>query len=406
MECSPEPGTRPMRETAQAGEFLPVRLWNDKEVRSTAIQIIAMALILAFLAYLVRNAFVNLEALGKNFSYAFLWQMSSYDINQHLIEYSSRSTHFRAMVVGILNTLLVAVFGIITATALGFILGVLRLSRNWLTSKLAYAYTEFVRNVPVLLHILLIHGIIVHTLPLPKQALNVGDTLFLTNRGFFVPKPMYEPLFWVVLGVFAAGIVFMLWFRRYAKRVQDETGRRYPVFWIGVAAIAGAPVLAYFLLGSPIAWDMPALKRFNFKGGMVVRPEFVALWLALSLYTAAFIGEIVRAGILAVDRGQSEASNALGISRGRTLSLVVIPQALRSIVPPLTSQYVNLTKNSSLALAIGYMDIVATIGGISLNQTGREMECMILVLLLYLVLSLLISAVMNWYNRRIRLVER
>ena len=395
-----------MRETAQAGEFLPVRLWNDKEVRSTAIQIIAMALILAFLAYIVRNAFVNLEALGKNFSYAFLWQMSSYDINQHLIEYSSRSTHFRAMVVGILNTLLVAVFGIITATALGFILGVLRLSRNWLTSKLAYAYTEFVRNVPVLLHILLIHGIIVHTLPLPKQALNVGDTLFLTNRGFFVPKPMYEPLFWVVLGVFAAGIVFMLWFRRYAKRVQDETGRRYPVFWIGVAAIAGAPVLAYFLLGSPIAWDMPTLKRFNFKGGMVVRPEFVALWLALSLYTAAFIGEIVRAGILAVDRGQSEASNALGISRGRTLSLVVIPQALRSIVPPLTSQYVNLTKNSSLALAIGYMDIVATIGGISLNQTGREMECMILVLLLYLVLSLLISAVMNWYNRRIRLVER
>lgn len=395
-----------MRETAQAGEFLPVRLWNDKEVRSTAIQIIAMALILAFLAYIVRNAFVNLEALGKNFSYAFLWQMSSYDINQHLIEYSSRSTHFRAMVVGILNTLLVAVFGIITATALGFILGVLRLSRNWLTNKLAYAYTEFVRNVPVLLHILLIHGIIVHSLPLPKQALNVGDTLFLTNRGFFVPKPMYEPLFWVVVGVFAVGIVFMLWFRRYAKRVQDETGRHYPVFWIGVAAIVGAPVLAYFLLGSPIAWDVPALKRFNFKGGMVVRPEFVALWLALSLYTAAFIGEIVRAGILAVDRGQSEASHALGISRGRTLSLVVIPQALRSIVPPLTSQYVNLTKNSSLALAIGYMDIVATIGGISLNQTGREMECMIIVLLLYLSLSLLISAVMNWYNRRIRLVER
>ncbi len=395
-----------MRETAQAGEFLPVRLWNDKEVRSTAIQIIAMALILAFLAYIVRNAFVNLEALGKNFSYAFLWQMSSYDINQHLIEYSSRSTHFRAMVVGILNTLLVAVFGIITATALGFILGVLRLSRNWLTNKLAYAYTEFVRNVPVLLHILLIHGIIVHSLPLPKQALNVGDTLFLTNRGFFVPKPMYEPLFWVVVGVFAAGIVFMLWFRRYAKRVQDKTGRHYPVFWIGVAAIVGAPVLAYFLLGSPIAWDVPALKRFNFKGGMVVRPEFVALWLALSLYTAAFIGEIVRAGILAVDRGQSEASHALGISRGRTLSLVVIPQALRSIVPPLTSQYVNLTKNSSLALAIGYMDIVATIGGISLNQTGREMECMIIVLLLYLSLSLLISAVMNWYNRRIRLVER
>ena len=323
-----------MRDTAQPREFLPVRLWNDKEVRSTAIQIIAMAAILAFLAYLVRNAFVNLEALGKNFSYAFLWQMSSYDINQHLIEYSSRSTHFRAMVVGILNTLLVAVFGIITATVLGFILGVLRLSRNWLTNKLAYAYTEFVRNVPVLLHILLIHGIIVHSLPLPKHALNVGDTLFLTNRGFFVPKPMYEPLFWVVLGISAAGIVFMLWFRKYAKKVQDKTGKHYPVFWIGLAAILGAPLCAYFLLGSPINWDVPDLQRFNFKGGMVVRPEFVALWVALSLYTAAFIGEIVRAGILAVDRGQSEASHALGISRGRTLSLVVIPQALRSIVPP------------------------------------------------------------------------
>ena len=213
-------------------------------------------------------------------------------------------------------------------------------------------------------------------------------------------------MFWVVVGVFVAALVFFLWFRKHAQRVQDKTGKHYPVFWIGVAAILGAPLLVYFLLGSPIVWDMPALQRFNFKGGMVVRPEFVALWLALSLYTAAFIGEIVRAGILAVHHGQTEASLALGVSRGRTLSLVVIPQALRVIVPPLTSQYLNLTKNSSLALAIGYMDIVATIGGISLNQTGREMECMIIVLVLYLTLSLLISAAMNWYNRRIRLVER
>ena len=371
-----------------------------------AIQVIATVLIFGFLAYIVRNAVINLEAIGKGFSYNFLWQQSSYDINQHLIEYSSRSSHFTAMLVGILNTLLVAVCGIVLSTLLGFGLGVLRLSKNWLTNKLSYVYIDYVRNVPVLLHILLVHGIIVHSLPLPKQAINLSDSAFLTNRGFFVPKPVYEPLFWGVVAAFAAGTVFFLWFRKYAKRVQDETGKHYPVFWIGLAAIAGAPLLAYFLLGSPITWDMPTLQRFNFEGGMVVRPEFVALWLALSLYTAAFIGEIVRAGILAVSHGQTEASMALGVSRGRTLSLVVIPQALRIIVPPLTSQYLNLTKNSSLAIAIGYMDIVATIGGISLNQTGREMECMIIVLLLYLVLSLLISAAMNWYNKRIKLVER
>ena len=395
-----------MSEASLSGRTLLSRLWNDKDTRSVAMQITATVFIFGFLAYLVRNAFINLEALGKGFSYTFLWQQSSYDINQHFIEYTSRSSHFRAMLVGILNTLLVAVCGIVLSTIVGFVLGILRLSKNWLTNKLAYVYIEYVRNVPVLLHILLVHGIIVNSLPLLKQAINLNDGAFLTNRGFFSPKPMYEPLFWGVIAVFVAGIAFFLWFRKYARRVQDETGKHYPVFWVGFGVLIGAPLFAYFLLGSPITWDVPTLQRFNFKGGMVVRPEFIALWLALSLYTASFIGEIVRAGISAVHHGQTEASLALGLSRGCTLSLVVIPQALRIIVPPLTSQYLNLTKNSSLAIAIGYMDIVATIGGISLNQTGREMECMIIVLLLYLVLSLLISATMNWYNNRIKLVER
>ena len=385
---------------------LLTRLWYDKETRSLVIQVIATLVFFGFFAYIVRNAVINLEALGKGFSYDFLFQRSFYDINQHLIDYSSKSSHFTAMLVGILNTLLVAVCGIALATVVGFVLGVLRLSKNWLTNRLAYVYIEFVRNVPVLLHILLVHGIIVNTLPVPRQAITVGDGAFLTNRGFFVPKPVYEPQFWGVIAVFFAGLAFLMWFRKYARRVQDRTGQHYPVFWIGLGAIAGAPLLAFFLLGSPITWDAPALERFNYIGGMVVRPEFIALWLALSLYTAAFIAEIVRAGILAVDHGQTEASLALGISRGRTLSLVVIPQALRAIIPPLTSQYLNLAKNSSLAIAIGYMDIVATIGGISLNQTGREMECMLIVLLLYLMLSLSISAGMNWYNRRIKLVER
>ena len=382
------------------------RLWNDKETRSVIIQIVAIVLIFGFFAYMVRNAATNLEAIGKGYSFGFLSQPSSYDINQHFIEYTSRSSHFRAMQVGILNTLLVAICGILLSTVLGFILGVLRLSKNWLTNKLAYVYIEYVRNVPVLLHILMVHGIIVHTLPVPKKALNISDTAFLTNRGFFTPKPIYEPLFWIVIGLCIAGIIFSLWFKSYAQKVQDQTGKQYPVFWICLGAIIGIPFISYFILGSPIVWDIPHLSGFNFKGGMVIRPEFIALWLALSLYTAAFIGEIVRAGITAVNWGQTEASSALGISRSRTLSLVVIPQALRIIVPPLTSQYLNITKNSSLAVAIGYMDIVATIGGISLNQTGREMECMTIVLLLYLVMSLIISAAMNWYNNRIKLVER
>ncbi len=397
-----------MSETAlsQPQRNIVSRLWNDKETRSVIIQIIAFAAIFALFFYMIRNAVINLEAIGKDIDFAFLTQPASYDIGQTLIEYTSRSSHFTAMIVGIINTLLIAVFGIFLSTILGFTLGVLRLSKNWLTNKLAYVYIEYTRNVPVLLHILLIHGLIVHALPLPKNALNVGDAAFLTNRGFFLPSPQFEFLFWLVLGLFIIGIIFSLWFRSYAKKIQDSTGKYYPVFWISLGAIVGIPLIAYFILGSPIQWQIPELKGFNYKGGMVVRPEFIALWIALSCYTAAFIGEIVRAGITAVSWGQTEASSALGINRSRTLSLVVIPQALRIIIPPLTSQYLNITKNSSLAIAIGYMDIVATIGGISLNQTGREMECMTIVLLLYLSFSLLISAFMNWYNKRIKLTER
>ena len=382
------------------------QIWNDKEKRAVIIQILTFIAILLFFGYLGRNAVLNLEALGKGYSFDFLTQPANYDINQTFIEYDSRSSHLTAMYVGILNTLLVAVCGIVLSTILGFILGVLRLSKNWITNRLAYVYIEYVRNVPVLIHILLVHGIIVHSLPVPKKALNFSDTAFLTNRGLFSPKPLFEPLFWIVFGLIVIGIVFALWFRLYAKKVQDETGKHYPVFWICLGAIVGIPWLVYFLLGSPIVWEIPYLKGFNFKDGLVIRPEFIALWLALSLYTAAFIGEIVRAGITAVSYGQTEASSALGLSRSRTLSLVVIPQALRVIVPPLTSQFLNITKNSSLAIAIGYMDIVATIGGISLNQTGREMECMTIVLLLYLIISLIISSIMNWYNKRIKLVER
>ena len=382
------------------------RLWRDEHSRAVIIQIAAVVLIFATFAYLVRNAVVNLETIGKGFSFAYLWEPASYDISQTLIEYTSRSSHFRAMLVGILNTMLVAVTGIVLATVVGFFLGVLRLSKNLLANKLAHVYIDYVRNVPVLLHILLVYGVIVNTFPPPREATDLGGIAFLANRGFYVPKPLFEPLFLAVLGVFAAGIIFTIWFRRYAANVQKKTGEHYPVFWVSLGAVLGLPLASFFLLGLPISFEIPEFRGFNFQGGMVVRPEFTALWLALSLYTAAFIAEIVRSGILAVNYGQTEAALALGINHGRTLDLIVIPQALRVIVPPLTSQYLNLTKNSSLAIAIGYMDIVATIGGISLNQTGREMECMIIVLALYLVLSLFISAIMNIYNRRIKLVER
>ena len=386
--------------------FSLTKLWYDKKYRSVILQMIAMAILFAAIFYLAGNAVSNLEKLGKTFGFDFLWAPSGYDINQRLIEYDSRSSHFRAGVVGLLNTILVAVCGIILATIIGFALGVMRLSPNWLVNRLSYCYIEFVRNVPVLVHILLIHGVIVTTLPRTKQALNFGDNFFLSNRGFFTPKPLAEPLFYVVIATFVAGILFAWYYRRNARIKQEKTGEQSPVFRMTLAAVIGAPIVAFLITGMPLSWEIPELKGFNFKGGLALKPEFISLWLALSLYTAAFIGEIVRSGIEAVSHGQTEAASALGLPRGRTLNLVVIPQALRVIIPPLNSNYMNITKNSSLAIAIGYMDVVATIGGISLNQTGREMECMIIVLGIYLVLSLLISSVMNWYNNRIKLVER
>jgi general L-amino acid transport system permease protein len=393
--------------TKSGNQSLFYRLFFDKELRSVTIQVITMALIFAFFFYIINNAITNLETIGKGYSFGFLWDASNYDINQTLIEYDSRSPHWRAAVVGIINTLLVAVAGIILSTIVGFLLGVLRLSSNWLINRVVYVYIEYVRNVPVLLHILLVHGIIVNNLPIPKNAMMAFDgALFLTNRGFYTPKPLFEPAMWVVLIAFVIGIGFTIWFKGYARKVQDATGKIYPVLWISLGAILLFPIIIFFLAGMPLNWEYPALKGFNFKGGLVLRPEFVALWLALSLYTAAFIAEIVRAGIQAISHGQTEAAFALGIKPGRTMQLIVIPQALRVIIPPLSSQYLNITKNSSLAIAIGYMDIVATIGGISLNQTGREMECMTIVLGIYLVFSLMISAFMNWYNKRMKLVER
>jgi general L-amino acid transport system permease protein len=352
------------------------------------------------------NVNANFKALGKDISFEFLFIPAGYDINQYLIEYNNRDSHLRAGIVGLLNTGLVAFFGIILATVLGFSLGIIRLSKNWLASKIAYWYIEFSRNVPILLHILLWHGIIINTLPHPKKAISLGDVTFLSNRGFYIPKPLTENGIELVYLFTVIGIIFAILFAKYCKRKQDLTGVQYPVFWINFTVILSLPLIAFFLSGMPISLEIPALKGFNFRGGMHMSPELAALTFALGIYTAAFIAEIVRAGILAIDKGQREAAESIGLKASKVMNLVILPQARRVIIPPLTSQYLNLTKNSSLAIAIGYMDLVATLGGISLNQTGREMETMLIVMLIYLSVSLTISAFMNWYNNKVKLVGR
>ena len=381
-------------------------IWRNEKSREIIVQIIVLFFLGWFISWLVMNVNANFKALGKDISFEFLFIPAGYDINQYLIEYNNRDSHLRAGIVGLLNTGLVAFFGIILATVLGFSLGIIRLSKNWLASKIAYWYIEFSRNVPILLHILLWHGIIINTLPHPKKAISLGDVTFLSNRGFYIPKPLTENGIELVYLFTVIGIIFAILFAKYCKRKLDLTGVQYPVFWINFTVILSLPLIAFFLSGMPISLEIPALKGFNFRGGMHMSPELAALTFALGIYTAAFIAEIVRAGILAIDKGQREAAESIGLKASKVMNLVILPQARRVIIPPLTSQYLNLTKNSSLAIAIGYMDLVATLGGISLNQTGREMETMLIVMLIYLSVSLTISAFMNWYNNKVKLVGR
>jgi len=387
--------------------LLLIRLWRKQEYRSITIQIITMVVLFTILGMIGNNVVTNLEKAGKEFSFGFLNYPAGYDITfQPFISYSPTDTHTRAGLVGLLNTLLVAFSGVIIASILGFTMGILRLSNNWLINKIVYVFLEFTRNVPVLLHILFVYGIFIYTLPVPKKAINISDTVFLSNRGFYTPAPVFEDGFGYVLISIMAAILIVFFFKRWARKVQDTTGRIYPVFYISLAILIFLPLFTFFISGSPLSMEIPAMKGFNFKGGTSIKPEYIALTFALSYYTSCFIAEIVRGGVLAVSKGQTEAAHGLGLRPNRTLQLVVIPQALRVIIPPLCSQYLNLTKNSSLAIAIGYMDVVATIGGITLMQTGKEMETMIILLLVYLVISLVISAFMNWFNRKMALVER
>jgi general L-amino acid transport system permease protein len=399
---------------AQAGpRQAPPRtsLLYDPKVRGLAYQI-ALGAVIAFLFIAaVINARANLQRAGITSGIGFLNNTAGFDISQTLIPFSAaNSTYGEAFIVGLLNTLVVAVIGIFFATILGFTVGIARLSKNWMISKLAMVYVEVIRNLPLLLQLLFWYVAVLAALPGPRQAVNVGDMFFLSNRGLLLPAPILHTGARLIPAAFVIGIVATIVFARWARRQQEATGRQYPVGLTAVGLILGLPILVWLLIGlfvgNPITFDVPRLQGFNFRGGMQVFPEFVALLVGLTTYTAGFIAEVVRAGILAVSKGQTEAASALGLRPGHILRLVVIPQAMRVIIPPLTSQYLNLTKNSSLAVAIGYPDLVQIFMGTVLNQTGQAVEVVAITMAVYLTISLLTSAVMNVYNRRMAIVER
>ncbi len=424
----------------------------DTRYRAITIQVVALLGFAAFFGWLIWNTSNNLAALGKEPSFRFLWEPAGYDINQRLLDYNSQSPHIRAAFIGVLNTLVIAVLGCITATVIGVLVGVLRLSKNWVVSRLMAVYVEMFRNVPVLLWIVLAMAIMIEIPPGPREfrgdnataSVSLFGTVAVTNRGVYVPDPKFDgglgdlPVgasstdaacaayydgseglvdinpacgtfqisldFLAIVALLAGTLYISRRIKQRADDIQEKTGDRPTTWYIRLAVVVVPMVILLYVLG--LYFTVPELKGFNFKDGLHLRNSLIALWLALSLYTAAFIAEIVRAGIMAISKGQTEAASALGLSAGRTMSLVVLPQALRVIIPPLISNYLNLTKNSSLAIAVGYMDLTGTLMGVTLNQTGRELETVLLGMLIYLSISLTISMAMNWYNESIKLQER
>jgi general L-amino acid transport system permease protein len=384
-----------------------VVFYNDPKVRSIAYQL-ALCAVVGFLVYgAARNAIDNLARANIASGFGFWNNTAGFDISQTLIEYSARgSTYGRAFWVGLLNTLLVAGVGIVIATVLGFVIGISRLSRNWLLAKVAGGYVETIRNLPLLLQLLFWYNAVLKALPDIRESIVIGGGVYLNNRGLFLPEPIFKSGFGAVLIALLAGVVGAVVFYVWAHKRQERTGQQAPVLRVALALIFGLPLATFILAGFPLSFEFPQAGRFNVTGGLEVLPEFAALLFGLSTYTAAFIAEVVRAGILAVSRGQTEAAYSLGLRPRLTLRLIVIPQAMRVIIPPLTSQYLNLTKNSSLAVAIGYPDLVQVFTGTVLNQTGQAVEVVAITMLVYLVISLVTSLLMNFYNSRMALVER
>lgn len=374
-------------------------------VRGIVFQIAVFVSLFAFIIWIVRNTLDNLDRVGKTISFGFLNERAGFDVGQSLIPYSADSTYTDALVVGFVNTLLIAFVGIITATIVGFIIGIGRLSRNWLIRSLCTVYVEVFRNIPPLLVIFFWYLGVLAILPQPRDSFKFPFGALLSNRGLTIPTPVWAEGSWLVGIAFVVAIALCFFVARSARIRQAATGQRFPVFWTNLALLIGLPIVALAAAGFPLSFDVPRAGAFQATGGLMIAPEFLALYLSLSLYTASFIAEIVRAGIRGVGKGQSEASFALGLRAGTTTRLVVVPQAMRIIVPPLTSQYLNLTKNSSLAIAVGYPDLVS-IGGTILNKSGNSIQIVAIWMVVYLSLSLAMSAFMNWFNARVALVER
>ena len=378
----------------------------DPKIRGIVYQVLVFVGLVAFVWWITNNTIENLRQANIASGYDFLNGRAGFDIGQTPIEYTSDSTYGRAFIVGMINTVIVAFFGILTATIVGFLIGLGRLSHNWLIRKICMVYVEIFRNIPPLLVIFFWYFGVLSVLPQPRDSVDMPLGSFLNNRGIFLPKAVWGEGAWLIgLAIVVASAAIVL-VRRWAWQRQMATGQQFPLFWTGLGLILGLPILVYLLAGMPVSLEYPVAGNFGPRGGMQVIPEFIALMIALSTYTAAFIAEIVRAGILAVNRGQSEASHALGLRPGPALRLVIIPQALRVIIPPLTSQYLNLTKNSSLAVAIAYPDLTAVFAGTALNQTGQAVEILLMTMLTYLAISLAVSLFMNWYNAKMALVER
>jgi general L-amino acid transport system permease protein len=416
--------------------------YNNPKFRSALYQLAVLAAVIWFGVEFAFNARDNLETQGVRFGLGFLDNPASFAVSQALIPYSEQDTYLRLFFVGLLNTLLVSVLGIVLATILGFAIGLARLSPNWLLARLAGGYVELIRNLPLLFQILFWYLAIFLALPLPRQSLTVGlqpvflyaadgfaflenfgvpagiaawwrgladwvgpPAIYLNSRGLIMPRPIFGEGIAVVVAAIVVALVTIVVVRRWARRRQDRTGAQFPVWWTALALLVGLPALAIVAAGSPVSFEIPTLRGFNFVGGTRIIPEFTALLIALTTYTAAFIAEVVRAGVLAVPKGQTEAAMALGLPRNRTLRLIVVPQALRVIIPPLTNQYLNLTKNSTLATAIGYPDLVAVFAGTALNQTHQAIEIIAITMAVYLAISLFTSLAMNLYNARTRLGE-
>ena len=381
-------------------------LLRNQKIRGIFFQILTIIGLVAFLWYIGINTVNNIEQRGIQTGFGFLEGTAGFGIDESPISFTESDTHGRVFFVGLLNTLIIGIVGIFLSTILGLIIGVLRLSDNWLIKKLAGAYIDIFRNIPVLLQILFWYNVVLKAIPSPKQSIDFFGTIFLNNRGLYIPKAAWNSTTFSVIGAVIIAFIAIYFINKWANKRQELTGEDFPVFIYGLGLLIGLPVVAYFIGGANFDFNYPELRGFNFRGGKAISPEFLALTFALTIYTATFIAEAVRSGIEAVNKGQKEAASALGLSPYQSLKLVILPQAVRIAIPPIINQYLNLVKNSSLATAIGYSEIVTVFAGTSLNQVGQAIEIIAITMLVYLTISLLVSAILNWFNHKMKIKER